>query len=90
MRHKVEDFYKSDHFYVGIANVEALTAYGDSRRRTGGFLEAMLEGDLFRAAGKADINNQQRLYHIVKYIVNTLPSESYGTPEKVSKWISKK
>jgi hypothetical protein len=88
MRHKIDNFYDSDHFFVGISNIESLNAY-KAGRRTGGFLQAMLEGDLYRAAASADIYNQQRLYHIAKYIVNTLPSESYGSPEKVEKWIKK-
>lgn len=87
MRHKIDDFYNSPHFYVGSANVESLTAYGEYARRTGGFLQAILEGDLYRATACADIHNQQRIYHIVKYIVKTLPSESYGTPDKVMKWL---
>jgi hypothetical protein len=90
MRHKINDFYNSEYFFVGMANVEALTAYGATGRRTGGFLQGMLEGDLYRASACADIENQQRMYHIAKYIVNHLPSESYGTPEKVKQWLTKR
>lgn len=90
MRHKVEDFYNSQHFYVGIANVESLAAYASTGRRPGGFLEAMLEGNLYRATQNADINNQQRMFHIARHIIDTLPAESYGTPEKVRKWINRK
>lgn len=90
MRHKINDFYNSDHFFVGSAIIEALSRYSAHRIETGGFLRAMLEGDLYAAAGYADINNQQRLYHIAKYIVNTLPHQSYGSKEKVATWLRRK
>lgn len=90
MRHKIENYYNSPYFYVGVANVESLAAYASTRRRTGGFLEAMLEGNLYKAAQNADVHNQQRMFHIARHIIDTLPAESYGTPEKVKKWINRK
>ena len=89
MRQEINDSTDYSDPYVGIHNIESLVAYGASGRRTGGFLEAMLQGDLYAAAGRADIFNQQRIFYIAQYIENHLPKESYGTPEKVAQWLKR-
>lgn len=89
MRHKMADYW-DEKFFAGVNNVESLERYILHHLETGGFLRAVLEGDLYNAVTKADIENQQRLYHLVRYIVTHLPEKSYGTPEKVKAWISKK
>lgn len=90
MRAKVNNYYQTPFFIVGESNVIALQAYAKDRRETGGFLRAMLEGDIYRAILIADISNQQRIYHIAKYISETMPEGSYGSKEKVAKWINRK
>lgn len=84
-----EDYYETNEFIVGTSNMGALGRYSKDKIEPGGFLRAVLEGDLYNACGRADIENQQRLYHIIRYICSTVPIESYGSPEKVKKWLKK-
>ncbi len=84
---KKQDYYTSVHKTIGEQNIKSLMAYREQRRETGGFLRAMLEGDLYQAAMSADMDNQERIYDIARYIVNTLPGESYGSKERVKSWL---
>ncbi len=86
---KVRSYYLDAHKLVGDKNIKDLMAYAKSHQETGGFLKSMLEGDLYGAVVYADINNQERLFEITRYIINTLPSESYGSKEKVKSWLKK-
>lgn len=67
---------------------QSLERYAEHRIEPGGFLTAVLKNDLAGALGRADDINKHRLYEIVKYIWNELPSECWGSPEKVEKWLS--
>lgn len=70
--------------------VASLVAYASDRRQeTGGFLRAVLENDLIGAINKADHINLIYLPHIAAYIYNRLPSGSWGSPEKVAKWLAR-
>ena len=53
----------------------------------GGFLNAVLENDLIGAFGKADSNNMRNLLHICSYVYNRLPSNSWGSRDKVTNWL---
>jgi hypothetical protein len=55
----------------------------------GGFLTAVLENNLCEAFGRADIHNSAILKEIVGYVYNHLPSESWGSREKVREWQAK-
>ncbi len=89
MRSQITNYYHSNQFIVGEINFQALKLYSDSKIETGSFLRYVLEGDLYSAARCADLNNQQRLYHIVNYIVKNMPEESYGSKEKVKLWLKR-
>lgn len=52
----------------------------------GGFLTALLKGDLFGAAVRADTENREALGQIALALVWTLPADAYGTPAKVERW----
>ena len=54
----------------------------------GGFLTAVLENDLMGACGRADSRNIRILPEIVGYIYNHLPSDSWGSKEKVSNYLT--
>ena len=56
----------------------------------GGFLEAVLSNDLIEAFGRADENNREAMFDIVYYLYNEVPTECYGSLEKVNNWIEKK
>jgi len=68
----------------------SLNLYVEHKIRTGGFLEAVLSNDLFSAFGKADEGNKRQMHEIVKYVYNELPSNCWGSKEKVEAWLNKK
>lgn len=66
---------------------ETLDNYIQRRFRPGIFTYSMLAGDLYTAVRTADIVNRKRIYELARYIEETLPSESYGSPEAVKAWL---
>ena len=68
--------------------LEALDAYGQTARPTGGFLEAVLCNDLRQACARADARALGQLSDIVGYIYNELPSGCWGSPAKVHAWMT--
>lgn len=69
---------------------DALNRYVHDKIETGSFLRAVLENDLFSAAGRADHINRYRLFEICSYIYNELPAGCFGSPEKVKRWLESK
>lgn len=67
--------------------IETLNNYVKNRIPTGGFLHAVLSNDLTMACMKADDRNKYRLFEIIQYIYNDLPSNCWGSPEKVDTWL---
>lgn len=61
----------------------AFVDYRDNLRPLGGFLTAVLQGDLFQAANRADSLNGRYLVAIAGWVYNNLPADIYGTVEKV-------
>lgn len=70
--------------------VEALVRYRETGAELGGFLMACVEGDLFKAVGRADLANRPRIPAIARYIFHTFPTEAYGSPANVRAWQTKK
>ncbi|MBA3756207.1 MAG: hypothetical protein H0X02_08295 [Nitrosomonas sp.] len=68
----------------------ALDAWAKDALGPGGFLISVLENDLFEAVGRADSYNLSTLQKICGYVYNDLPSECWGSPEKVSVWADSK
>ena len=60
--------------------------YVEEGHPVGGFLTALFENKLFEAVGRADVMNSKALVHIVLWIYNYAPSNSWGSPEKVEAW----
>jgi hypothetical protein len=54
----------------------------------GGFVSAMLAGDLFAAANSADFTNGHKMKDIAQWIQWRAPPGSYGSHEKVQLWIN--
>ena len=80
--------YEDDCYYVPSGIKESLGRYVMNHISPGGFLQAVLENDLCEAFERADLQNQAALFHIVKYIYNELPSDCWGSPEKVKIWLT--
>lgn len=56
-------------------------------RPCGHFVTAVLENDLTEAVARADENSLAALYEIVIYCCNYIPSNCWGSKEKVKAWI---
>ena len=75
--------------YAGIEDViETLRMYEQKGTGVGDFLGAVLANDLFRVFAHADGANRtgERLSKIVTYIYNRMPSECWGSKERVAAW----
>lgn len=53
---------------------------------SGGFLNAVLEGDLFRAMAAADSDSKRGLPMLCTWIHTHMPSSAYGSRELVKAW----
>lgn len=65
----------------------ALERYLNHGIMPGSFMTAVLENDLTMACGRADTDNKRNLHNIVGYIYNHLPSNSWGSKEKVQDFL---
>jgi hypothetical protein len=63
-----------------------LQRYVEHHTGVGGFLTSVLENDLFKAVGKADLASQQNLRDLTEFIYTYCPAECWGSPEKVAAW----
>ena len=69
---------------------DSLDRYVNHGIRTGDFLRAVLAGDLFTAAQRADPVNKHFLAEIAEYVVFDVPFEARGSYEKVDAWLKAK
>jgi len=67
---------------------EALDQYAADGSPPGGFLTACLENKFVQACTGADLQNQTFLISIALYIYNDIPSDCWGSNEKVDAWIA--
>lgn len=65
----------------------ALERYIFNGLEPGGFLTAVIEGDLYDAIARADHYNQKALADIVKYIYNYCPAGSFGSKRAFGEWL---
>jgi len=82
--------YDHDSFYgkqVPQHTLEGIDAYAQDRRPPGDFVRAVMENNLFSAAAHADPQNQAALFAITGYVYNEIPSNVWGSPEKVQMWL---
>ena len=66
----------------------ALRAYLTQGREPSGFLLAVLENDLMRAACKADNSNLEGLGYLARAIEQNAPRVAHGKPETVDAWLN--
>ena len=69
---------------------DAIDRYIVDRIPPGSFLKAVLSNDLLESFARADEENKEDLAEIVAYLYNQIPSDAWGSPEKVRDWLSKR
>lgn len=69
---------------------KAIDRYVNDHTPTGGFLQAVLENNLRESFGRADEEAREQLFEIVSYCYNHIPSNCWGSPEKVEAWLYQK
>ena len=79
----------SDYRMIRPDIIESIQLYVKVGCPPGGFLEAALSNDLKGACARADEDNKHALWNIVAYLYSEVPSNCWGTPEKVTRWLSK-
>ena len=69
--------------------LDSIRRYAEHGVPTGSFLRAVLENDLREAFGRADDDNREAMFHIVRFCWNEIPGDCWGTPARVKAWIDK-
>lgn len=86
------DFYEDrmlfndDHVDIPKRTKRALDRWACWGEFGGDFITAVLTNDLFKAVGRADLENKKALNDIVNYIYNNLPRQCWGSVENVEEW----
>ena len=75
-------------YVVPLRMRQGLIRYVERGITPGGFLLAVLENNLMEATKRADDENLLNLPAFVNFLYNHAPSICWGSPEKVSRWIS--
>ena len=68
----------------------AMRRYLEDGLQPGGFLTACLENNLTQAFSRADHINSRCMKEIAQFLVWEIPSNAWGSPEKVNQWIAAK
>lgn len=68
---------------------DGMKMYLDQGYEPGGFLYSVLTNNLKNAVGNADHINLRYLTNIVCYCYNEIPSEAWGSVEKVEQWMKR-
>lgn len=66
---------------------EGLERFVLERIKPGHFLMAVLENNLVNAINRADLQSQRELVPLVTFIYNEIPSECWGSRDKVHRWL---
>ena len=66
--------------------IEALNNWAQFGLPPGGFIAAVLANDLSDAVDRADQDNEAALVDIVRYVINELPMDCWGTDAKIAAW----
>ena len=65
----------------------ALRRYVEQGLMPGSFLLAVLTNNLIAAVTHADSDNRRCLFEICRFVFNNLPSDCWGTADKVYEWV---
>ncbi len=68
---------------------QTIDLYVENGMQTGGFINAVLENNLKESFGRADSEAIENLPHIVAYLYNEVPSDCWGSKQKVLGWYTK-
>jgi hypothetical protein len=84
------DFFDRNHnrYFIPPHTMRGLDRYVMGQVRPGSFLYGVLTNDLKCAITTADDLNLTNLHAVVIFVVNVLPVDIQGTPEKVNHWLS--
>lgn len=80
-------YFKFDPSVVSDVVQTALINYFVHRVEPGGFLTAVLAGDLYGAVGRADYWNSKHFCEIVEWIACNAPRGSWGSDDAVCGWL---
>lgn len=69
---------------------EGLIEYVEKGTPQGSFLMALLEGNFYEMARCADSNNSRLFYNYAMFFYNEMPSDCYGSAERVKNWQARK
>lgn len=69
--------------------VGGLRRYVEHGIQPGKFLTAVLSNNLYRAVLYGDENNVPLLGQYIRYLLNNVSADAWGSPEKVEAWIKK-
>ncbi len=75
---------------IPVHTQEALENYFMHGFSPGGFLTAVLVGDLYRAVNTADTANRRMLWAISHWVMVSAPDGSWGSYELVEDWCADK
>ena len=73
-----------------IRVVPSIVSYYERRQPVGDFLTGMLEADLRKALSHASGDCLEQIRDIFIFIYNRLPSQCWGSKEKVKAWLAAK
>jgi hypothetical protein len=89
---KLIDFTTDNYNSDGLSDImqSTLENYFCHGLEPGGFTTAVLEGNLFAAAQRADHWNKENLAKIANWVFQNAPGGSYGSKEAVRDWLTDK
>lgn len=67
---------------------DGLQRYVEHGIEPGGYLTAVLRGDLFDAMGRADLQSRRDMFDLCSFIFNFLPNAIWGDRNSVSEWVA--
>lgn len=65
----------------------AIRNYADHHHPLGHFLTAVMSNNLMESVARADEESLAALHPICIYVYNEIPSNCWGSPEKVAAWL---
>lgn len=68
--------------------IEGIRQFADKGIPPGDFLWAVLSNDLKEAFGRADEGNIAAMFGIMSYCYNEIPSDCWGSIQKVNAWLA--
>ena len=77
----------TDYKKIPVLIIQGLSRYAEQHQPVGSFLQAVLTNNLREAFARADAPNRAALWEIVGYCHWELPSDCWGSEERVRSWL---